>query len=240
MDKQLFLCGGQTDALGFCTAYLKSKNYPFDELPNAHITHLLLDVPCKNTEQLTDLLQRLPTDITVIGGNLQDTQLENYRKIDLLQDPLYLAKNAHITAHCAVKLALNKLPIIIDGCPVLIIGWGRIGKCLASLLQKMGADVSIAARKSGDRAMATALGYNGVDISDINKQRPRILFNTVPTPIASVSDFDQECLMIELASYPGIIGDNVIDGRRLPGRLAPESSGTLIAESILRLTPGGE
>lgn len=240
MDEQLFYCAGQTEAIVHCVRLLKRTNLSFTEIPQNNVTHLLLDVPCKNTEQLSGLLDQLPADVTVIGGNLQVPILQNYKTVDLLQDPYYLAENANITAHCAVKLALSFLPVTLDHCSVLVIGWGRIGKCLAHLLRQIGADVSICARKNTDRAMITALGYNSLNSAECSIAKPRIVFNTVPSPVVDASVFSTDCLKIELASVPGITGSGVIDGRRLPGRFAPESSGELIAKTIGRVLSGGD
>lgn len=43
----------------------------------------------------------------------------------------------------------------------------------------------------------------------------------------------RNCLKIELASLPGIAGDDVIPARGLPGIYVPESSGKLIADTLL-------
>jgi hypothetical protein len=45
---------------------------------------------------------------------------------------------------------------------------------------------------------------------------------------------------IELASSPGLEGDDVIEALGLPGKYAPETSGKLIARTILRLCAGKE
>ena len=118
-----------------------------------------------------------------------------------------------------------------------VIGWGRIGKCLSRLLQAMGAKVSVYARKEADRAMAIALGY---DLGDLNYGlcRYRVIFNTVPfmmIPQENIQYCREDCLKIELASKPGIEAADVVNGNRLPNRFAPESSGELIARTILRL-----
>ena len=231
MSEQVFYCAGQTEALAYSVKRLQQNNIRFTNSPDKTVTHLLLDVPCKNIEQLPQLLSALPKAVTVIGGNLP----AGCNGIDLLQDSYYLAENANITAHCAVKLALHLLPVTLDRCPVLILGWGRIGKCLAKLLRQMGAAVTVAVRKETDRAMLSALGYNSLDISQIYTCTPRVVFNTVPSPIADSGDFPPDCLKLELASFTGITGSDVVDARRLPGRYAPVSSGELIAQSILRL-----
>ena len=194
----------------------------------------------KGDVPLQPVLDCLPDNITVAGGNLQDPALESYQTIDLLQDPLYLAENAQITAHCAVKVALQQLPITLFGCSVLVIGWGRIGKCLASLLRQMGAYVTVAARKETDRAMILALGYDAMEIGQRNYSLIgyQVIFNTVPVmvlPADSLPYCRPDCILIDLASKPGIAGNRVIWARGLPGKLAPESSGKLMAKSILRL-----
>jgi dipicolinate synthase subunit A len=139
-----------------------------------------------------------------------------------------------------MTLAAQNLPITWDSCPVLIIGWGRIGKCLAQLLQKAGAEVSVAARKSTDRAMLTALGLTAEDPARLNHIlcRYRAIINTAPEPILYGSQLRHcrdDCLLMELASRPGILSENVLKAPGLPNKMAPESSGRLIARTILRL-----
>ena len=232
MEKLLIYPLGTTAAIQTAAKYLQ---LPTVDHPTPDATHLLLDVPLRNTD-LENTLAMLPPDITLIGGNLDIPSLEGYRKIDLLQDPEYLAQNAAITAHCAIKLALPHLDITLDRCPVLILGWGRIGKCLADLLQKLGAEVTVAARKECDRAMLNVLGYHAVDFSQLSKVLHgfQLIYNTVPEKILSESTtVPTSCVKIELASKPGLPGE-YIDGRGLPGKLAPESSGKLIAQTIRR------
>ena len=170
-------------------------------------------------------------DVTVVGGKLPEL---GYKTIDLLQDPMYLAENANITAHCAVKLAMNRLPVILQDQPVMIVGWGRIGKCLASLLKRLGAQVWVYARKETDRAMLQALGYGIGELTDTD--RYRVIFNTVPTLL--LPQIHSRCLKIDLASTPGIAGEDVIHARGLPGKEAAQSSGELIARRLLHLMKG--
>lgn len=232
MDKRLIYPIGTTDAIRYAAEHLR---LPLVDHPTPDATHLLLDVPLRQTA-IEPVLAMLPPGIVVIGGNLDIPVLEGYRKIDLLTDPEYLAQNAAITAHCAIKLALPCLDITLACCPVLILGWGRIGKCLAVLLKNLGAEVTVAARKESDRAMLKALGYRAVGFEQLSKflHGFRLIYNTVPEKILSDSTtFSTDCVKIELASRPGLPG-TAIDGRGLPGKLAPESSGKLIAETILR------
>ena len=247
MKRLNFYTAGHTDALACAVDALKKKGCAFAPAPDSSVTHLLLPCPAfddngalKGGGILEDVLAKVPKDVTVIGGKLIHPALKGYRQVDLLQDADYLAENAMITAHCAVKVALGMLPVILKGQPVLVAGWGRIGECLAVLLQNMGARVTVSARKESDRAMIRALGYDALDSCEPGYSLVafRVIFNTVPEMIfpKDVLQYCREdCLKIDLASTPGMDGDDVIVARGLPSRDAPESSGQLIAKTVLRL-----
>lgn len=209
------------------------------------MTHLLLPVPSlepdgtiKGGGDLQELLAALPKGITVIGGNLPE--LPGYKTMDLLKDPEYLAENAYITAHCAIRLAMMRLPVTMRKCKVLIIGWGRIGKCLTRLLRALEADLTVAARKETDRAMAQALGYAAIPPTEMEAKldRYRLIFNTVPAVMLNEelsAECNENCLKIDLASTQGIQDISALWARGLPGKDAPESSGALIAKTAIRL-----
>ena len=239
--KRLFFSTKETPALAYAISELERTGTAFAEHPSEAVTHLLLSAPCRlRSQELNDILGQLPPDITVVGGSLDRPELDHYRCIDLLKDEQYQAENAMITAYCAVQLAANTLPVTWQDCPILILGWGRIGKCLTQLLDTLGATISVAARKETDRAMITALGYHAQDMQNQASylSQYRLIFNTAPAPVLSREDTAlcrKDCVKIELASRPGIAADDVIDGRGLPGKLAPESAGKLMARTALRL-----
>ncbi len=247
MNNIVICAAGNSPAVEFALQTLGHRGIQITERFASDATHLLLPVPSFEADGrirgggvLEHILADLPHDIAVIGGSLNHPALEGYRKIDLLQDGLYLAKNAAITADCAIRVAAQKLGVIWDRCPVLIVGWGRIGKCLAAQLKAMGAVVTVAARKATDRNILQALGYGTENPETLQHGLAafQVIFNTVPAPVLSVDQLRhcrRGCLKIELASRPGIAGDHVISALGLPGKLTPESSGKLIAQSIIRL-----
>lgn len=238
MDDRIIYAAGYSPAMSYCIQTLKQAGFTLLSEPSQQVTHLLLPVPSFAPDgniigggNLSTLLTLLPKNVIVIGGNLDRPELDYYNTIDLLQDHTYLALNAQITAHCALELALNQLPVILDGCSVLVIGWGRIGKCLAKLLQQLGADVSVCARKETDRSLLTALGYHALEHQQADLSRYRVIFNTVPTMLFPVCPGNG--LKIDLASRLGLGSEDVIWARGLPGKDAPESSGTLIAKTLI-------
>lgn len=244
MEKGLIYPIGATEAVRRAAQILP---LPLIDHPAPEVTHLLLDIPSfrpdgklRSGEDLGDILPRLPENITIIGGNLNHPLTKSYRQIDLLQDPQYLAENAYITAECTLDITLPRFGGLIRGCPVLILGWGRIGKCLARLLQDMGAEVTVAARKETDRAALVSLGFEAVDMSltGVESSKFLIVFNTVPAPVLDsrqVRAFRADCLKIDLASTCGIEGADVVTARGLPGIYRPQASGALISRTLLRL-----
>ncbi len=250
LGKLLVYPAGTTEACQYGAQFLKEAGVDLVDHPAPEVTHLLLDVPSfredgalRDGGDLRYLLSTLPKTIAVIGGNLQHPALDGYTVTDLLKDPQYLAINAAITAECALQVAAPRMNTAFFDSPALVLGWGRIGKCLARLLKHMGCPVTVAARKEADRAMLHALGYPAVPISQIEKLLPkcRLVFNTVPELLLHREQTQPhtKCLFVDLASRPGMQGEHVLWARGLPGIYAPESSGRLIARRFLQICKEG-
>ena len=220
-------CTAGNTALEYAAICLRNAGVMVTNVPTPETTHLLLPVP-------TRCFDTLPENVVIVGGNLHC--LPGYQVIDLLKDPQYLMENAAITARCAPKLVNCQW----NDLPVLILGWGRIGKALAQELQELGALVTVAARKPLDVDSARAMGHSGLPLSEAQTALPQfaVVFNTIPAMVLSLGGAPG-CVAVELASKPGIVGTNIIDGRGLPGRLAPEASGELIARRFLALAMEG-
>lgn len=236
MENILVFPAGTGEAISFAGEFLRRYGIALVDHPTPEVTHLLLDVPSK--EVPVSLLERLPEKVAVVGGNLDHTELAGYRKVDLLREEGYLSRNAAITAECAVRVAAEHKKSVLSGTAVLVIGWGHIGKCLAALLRSIGCEVTVAARRISDRAMLEALGFTTADpVSMEPISRFAVIFNTAPEAVLGETQLSQcpETLKIDLASRRGLGGSDVIWARGLPGRYAPESSGKLIAETLLKL-----
>lgn len=222
---------GDGPAIRFAARELERRGVSIVPTFSEKVTHVLLNVPTKEVE-----LSEMPAGVTLIGGNL-DHIPATFRKIDLLREEQYLAENAALTTDCALRLLGQQLPVAFRDCPILIIGWGRIGKCLAAMLKVLGAQVTVAARKPSDLGMLTALGYQTVEIGNIDPIPYRAILNTAPAPVLSPGG---NAVKIDLASRLGMAGDDVIWARGLPGKMLPESSGQLIARGVLRHLGEGE
>ena len=241
MSHRVYFTADGGDALKFAMEHLKLRGAKITDLPSPIVTDVLLGVPCRtSSEDLNSILAALSPEVRIYGGFLDREELKGYQRYDLLKSEGYLAKNAAITAHCALQLAAQRLPVILPGCQVLVLGWGRIGKCLAKLLKDTGCDVTVGVRKEEQRAILEALGYNGavLPLQEYTLPQFRAIFNTIPSPILSADTLDlcrDGCVKLELASEDGLAGKDVLIARGLPGKMAPESSGHLIAQTVMAL-----
>ncbi len=244
MSQDCVCCAGATPALKYARGFLEAAGVPVTDGPGWDTRHLLLDVPSFRpglwTEEALDtLLSSLPREVTVWGGNLNHPALAGFQTVDFLQNEEYLLENACITAQCTIPIAESLLKAPWQAMPVLIIGWGRIGKALAAMLKDRGCSVTMASGTQQHQWAAADAGFPCVDSGNLKDVLPsfRLIVNTAPAQVLSEADVSQcrNCVKIDLASVKGIGGDDVHWARALPGRYAPERSGFLIAKTFLHL-----
>ena len=233
------LCVPRSQAIRQAARELETIGIHVTEKCAPDVTHLLLPVPSFTAGDgyLAHLLAKLPEDVIISGGNLSSALTEGYRAVDFLKDPYYLADNAAITASCTIRMLQERITDL-SGKQGLVIGWGRIGKCLCPMLKALDVQVTVAARKTSDLAMIHALGYQSLDIRDAEAELPRfdLILNTVPVLLFPQAEVKDGAVVLELASKPGITGPIVVDARGLPGKMAPVESGKLIAKTFIRLS----
>ncbi len=153
--------------------------------------------------------------------------------------------NAAATAEGAIQAAMEELPVTLSGRRILILGAGRIAKALIDMLSGFHTEITVAARKSSDLAWAKLYGCKAAHINALGDiiGDSEIIFNTVPAVILNeelLKKTASDCLIIDLASKPGgvefdaagMLGVKVLWLLSLPGKVAPVTSGEVIAETI--------
>lgn len=197
---------------------------------------------------LMPILHAMKAGALICGGKLDDAEahFQQYGlpAFDYAADPALAVRNAVPTAEGAIRLAMELLPITLAESHILLIGFGRIGKVLAVKLQALGADVTVAARKSSDRALAETLGCR----SDVpcayaaDAAAYDCVINTVPASVltqALLSALRPDCPILDLASVPGgrcedaVPMQPYIPALSLPGKEAPQSAARAIFDCIL-------
>ncbi len=188
--------------------------------------------------ELYTLFSDFNKNATVFTGN--GKRVEKFyggRVLDYSESESFLLDNAYVTAQCAIKLTFENTDFSLNGKQALVLGYGRIGKYLSSMLKSLGTDVFIYARREETRIDLRLSGYKTCALSDIDKISPDLVYNTVPYKIVekSVSDsFPKDAIVMELASSPGGFYDEyvAINGAGLPGRLMPRSAGKAIYDYV--------
>ena len=153
---------------------------------------------------------------------------------DLLARDDLAILNSVPTAEGAIQIAMEALPITIQSLPILVTGYGRVGKTLAGTLKALGANVYVAVRKNSDAALAFAAGLQPCTYDNLYDILPkiRLVYNTVPAKVITAEVMERlpgDCLIIDVASNPGGVdmdsaaelGFRVIKALSLPGKVAP-------------------
>lgn len=187
---------------------------------------------------------------TVLGGNVTAEQRQGAARqgtelLDYFDREEVQVKNALSTAEGAIGEAMAATDTTIHGARVLVLGHGRIAKILAHHLGALGAEVSVAARRSSERSWAEVFGSRALSMEEMGKLLGSfdLVFNTVPVPILGRRELERlqrSCLVLELASAPGGIdaevarelGIRYLVARGLPGKAAPMSAAAVLRDSI--------
>lgn len=182
--------------------------------------------------------ERIRNDALRLGVNLQEIR-------DRDDFAIY---NSIPTAEGAIQVAMEELPITIDGSSSFVLGYGRTGETMARKLKALGATTTVVARRDSVLAWAEVDGHRAVPFERLGEfiGEAQIIFNTVPALVLDrqlLSSVRVDCLIIDLASEPGGVdfkaaeemGIKALLLPGLPGKVAPRTAGLIVAKLALRL-----
>ena len=201
----------------------------------------------RNSVELQEFINAIK-DKHLIAGNIAiKEELENagIAFTDLLRREEFTVLNTIATAEGTLQIAMEETQRTVHGSNVLVMGFGRIGKVLAKMLDGIGAKVYCEARKNEDISWIKAYGYNPIHLNDLNQELGKfdIIINTIPFQILDEERLDllnKDVVLIDLASNPGGVdrkaakekGIKVIWALSLPGKVAPLTSAEFIKETL--------
>ncbi len=201
----------------------------------------------RNNVELEDFISALKGKYLIAGNIGIKEQLEsnNVQCIDLLKREEFSVLNTIATAEGTIQIAMEETQRTLHASNVLIMGFGRIGKVLAKMLDGIGAKVYCEARKNEDISWIKAYGYNPIHLNDLDENLDKfdIIINTIPFQLLAGERLDlikKEAVIIDLASNPGGIdrklarqkGLKVIWALSLPAKVAPLTSAEFIKETL--------
>lgn len=206
--------------------------------------------------KLTDVVEYAAKNgaSTILGGMIPK-ELYSFCKckgievIDYYKSEELQLKNALPSAEGSLMIAMEHTDVTVSDMKAMVCGYGRIGKILCSLLSKLGAEVTVAARRDEVLCEAAVCGYKTARLNEADElccaaNNASVIFNTVPHVIFHQSIIERikhDPLYIEIASNPGGIdvsaarraGMQVIFAPSLPGKYAPVSAGRYIFETVI-------
>lgn len=215
---------------------------------------LLLPLPsdCVTAEMAAVFAAARPGTL-VLGGRLSPAVLQAARDaglepVDYFLRPELAALNAVPTAEGCLALLLQLRRRTLWQSPVLVLGYGRVGRAVARRLQALGAWVTVVARSAEQRASARCAGCRAAPLEQLSRLLPGFdaVVNTIPAPVlgrAELSCLPAGALVIDLASRPGgtdfaaarQLGIRAEHALSLPTRCAPRTAGELVADTVLNI-----
>lgn len=153
--------------------------------------------------------------------------------------------NSIPSAEGAIQMAMENTEITIHGSRCAVLGFGRTGMTLSRALAALGAKTTVVARRPEARARAREMGLAWADFTNLAGVLTcsDIIFNTVPRMVLDSSLLAVtpcHAVIIDLASSPGgtdfeaarDYGIKALLAPGLPGRVAPKTAGSILAEIV--------
>ena len=277
MEKAVFLCAGgdlrqvymceelctfgKVYALGIDGAEETEKLISFEDMPEMADVLVLpllsggdsIDIGGEKVS-LEKLATRVKSGGLVLGGRISAEQEKLFLRMNLQVEDYFkreslAVKNSIPTAEGALMMAMGNSADTVFGSKVLIIGFGRTGKCCVRLFKAVGAECSVAARRSEVLAQAWSEGFDSFPMTELAENIGRFdtIINTVPAMVLTediLASVKTGCTVIDLASKSGgtdfaaakRLEINAIHALALPGKAAPAAAGRIIAETIREIT----
>lgn len=215
---------------------------------------LLLPMPLSGeNECLAQLLRTAKPGAVAFGGRVgwQAQQAAVQAGVplrDYLTREELATLNAIPTAEGCIALLLQNRTRTLWHSPVLVLGYGRCAAALAVRLAALGALVTVAARNSGQRALAESQGLAARPLEELSEYLSNFetVVNTIPAPVLGPNELaalEPGSLVIDLASLPGGVDleaaerlkIRAIRALSLPARCAPVTAGEFVADTVLAM-----
>ena len=222
------------------------------QLPQADC--ILLPLPLEQADlPLAQLLGMAKPGALALGGRLSAQAKAIAREagvelIDYFARPELTVYNAIPTAEGCIGILLRERTRTLWGENLLLLGFGPVGQALGVRLAALGAQVTAAARRPAQRALAESFGLRSVAIGRLGQLAPAFdtVVNTVPAQVLSaevLARLRPESLIVDLASRPGgtdfeaarRLGHRAIHALSLPAACAPETAGEAVAQTVCEM-----
>jgi len=213
--------------------------------------YILLPLPLDESRTpLAELLRAAKPGALALGGKLsaQARQIAAEAGVELVdyfaREELILC-NAIPTAEGCIGILMAERTRTLWNSAILLAGFGPVGQALGV---RLGAQVTVAARRPAQRALAESFSLRAVDLARLEQAAPAFdtVVNTIPAPVlteAVLAALRPGSLIVDLASKPGgtdfaaarRLGHRAIHALSLPAACAPETAGEALARTVCEI-----
>jgi len=164
-----------------------------------------------------------------------------------MDDEEFVLKNAYLTAEGALAYIIENTDMSLKNMPVLVLGYGRVGKSLNRILKNNGAAITVATDDMNEYALASAFADKAIALKEITDgiECYKVIINTVPKIILKgdiLKLINKNCFILDLASKPGGVDFPAAESLELkcihalgvPGKFTPETAGIYLKQSIVK------
>lgn len=216
--------------------------------------YILLPLPLDAARTpLAELLRAARPGALALGGMLsaeaQAIAAEaGVELLDYFARPELAVRNAIPTAEGCIGILMARRTRTLWGSAVLVLGFGPVGQALGVRLAALGAQVTVAARRPAQQALAESLGLRAAPLSRLEALAPAFdtVVNTIPAPVlpaAVLARLRPASLIVDLASRPGGVdfaaaahcGHTALHALSLPAACAPETAGEAVARTVCEM-----
>lgn len=228
-----------------CEVYSLEEELYFQDKKKVYVFSLAMDLDLnkvKNLDKYSYVFGR-----TTHSSILEYFKTKNIKFLSYFDDEAFVVKNAYLTAEGALAYVIQNTNITIKQMPVLVLGYGRLGKSVAKLLKDNYAIVDVATDDNTEYALASIYADKVFTLSEYQHSlgEYKVVVNTIPQQILKgevLKLLDKDCFVMDLASKPGgvnfqeadILGIKYMHALGIPGKTSPKTAGQFIAESILK------
>jgi len=209
----------------------------------------------KLKQELIRMTNRPNAKVMVFGGVLNSewkSFLEFYKipYWDFMKLPEVVEGNAWITAEATVAEVLQMCEYSIYGQNVLVTGYGCCGARIAKIFSRLGARVTVVARRAEVRKDAEKDGFQAIGFENLERSLIDVstIINTVPALVLTedcIRRMPRGSLIVDIASKPG--GTDFEAAKKygvkaklalgLPGIYTTSSSALLLKNAISKYAP---
>jgi len=232
---------------------LKEEGYPIFEYgeealyPDRQIIYIMALTSIVNEEIAGKLKENSMLFCNRLSDDVKKMLMKkNISYHNVTDNESYVVKNACITAEGALGYIIFNTDTSLIDMPVLILGYGRVGKALVKTFKDNYVTLSVATNDPLEYALASMYANNVFSLDDLcdNTKGYKAIINTVPKLILNekiLKKISKDCFILDLASKPGGVDYyfakknelNYLHALSVPAIVAPKAAALILKDAII-------